>query len=144
MLTGRCLCGAVHFEIDGALGRITVCHCSLCRRSSGSAFLPAAAVSAAHFRITSGGRLLSAYESSPQYERVFCSRCGSQLFGRHADHPIVWVRLGSLDQDPGSRPALHFMTGSKAPWYTIADNAEQFPEMPPLHYLFPEPSKDGR
>jgi ADP-ribosyl-[dinitrogen reductase] hydrolase len=145
MLTGGCLCGAVRFEIDGALGRITVvCHCSMCRRSSGSAFIPAASVDAARFRITGGGEILSAYKSSPEYERTFCSRCGSQLFGRHAAYPIVWVRLGALDEDPGSRPAVHIMTGSKAPWYTIADGAEQFAEWPPLHYFLPGSSRGGK
>jgi hypothetical protein len=138
MLTGGCLCGAVRYEINGALGPITVCHCSFCRRSSGSAFMPAVCVYATRFRIVNGADVLSAFESSPRYERVFCSRCGSQLFGRHAAHPFVWLRIGGLDEDPGTRPAFHFMTGSKAPWYTITDGAEQFPGMPPLDYLFPE------
>jgi len=38
MLKGSCLCGGVKYEIDGGLGAVTNCHCSLCRKMSGSAF----------------------------------------------------------------------------------------------------------
>ena len=36
MITGACNCGAVQFEIDAALSGVFVCHCSICRRSTGS------------------------------------------------------------------------------------------------------------
>jgi ketosteroid isomerase-like protein len=139
MLSGGCLCGAMRFAIDGALGPISFCHCSLCRRSSGSAFVASASVSATSFRILLGMDVLGDFESSPQNHRVFCTRCGSQLYGRHDTYPIVRVRIGALDGDPGGRCVAHIMTGSKGPWYEINDGAEQFAELPPLSYFLPGP-----
>jgi len=139
MLTGGCLCGAVRFEIDGTIGPITCCHCSLCRRSSGSAFLAAASVDSAAFRVVAGSELLGDYASSPQNHRAFCTRCGSQLFGRHDAYPIIRVRVGALDDDPGTHVAAHFMMSSKAPWFEVGhDTAEHFPELPPISYFLPE------
>ena len=79
MLFGSCLCGGVKYEIDGALDAVTNCHCSLCRKMSGSAFASGAAVQAASFRFTAGQELLKEWQSSPSNHRVFCGRCGTPL-----------------------------------------------------------------
>lgn len=139
MLAGGCLCGAIRFEIDGNLGPITCCHCSRCRRASGSAFVAAASVDPSSFRVTAGGDLVSEYESSPHYRRAFCTRCGSQLWGRSDDYPVVFVRAGGLDEDPGSRIAAHIMMSSKADWLEDGDDAvEEFAELPPISYFLPD------
>jgi ketosteroid isomerase-like protein len=138
MLTGGCLCGTVRFEIDGSIGPITCCHCSRCRRASGSGYTAAAAVDADAFRVIAGADEVIEYESSPHNRRAFCSRCGSQLYGRHDDYSVVRVRAGGLDDDPGSRVAAHFMMDSKAPWLEGDDDVEEFAEFPPISYLLPD------
>jgi ketosteroid isomerase-like protein len=139
MLTGGCLCGTVRFEIDGTLGPITCCHCSRCRRASGSAFVAAASVDRECFRVTAGEDAVSEYQSSPSNRRAFCTKCGSQLWGRHDDYPVVRVRAGGLDDDPGSRVVAHVMMGSKADWLEDGDDAvEEFSEMPPISYILPD------
>ncbi len=138
MPTGGCLCGAVRFEIDGAIGPITCCHCSRCRRASGSAFAAAASVDADCFHVVAGTDLLCEYESSPQNHRVSCARCGSQLYSQDEHFPIVRVRVGALDDDPGSGVAAHFMMSSKAPWFDVADGVEQFAELAPISYFLPD------
>jgi hypothetical protein len=118
MLTGRCLCGGVRIEIEGSLGPVVQCHCSLCRRASGTAFATNASVRADSFRAAAGAELVREYESSPGYFRAFCSRCGSPLYGSGERFPeLRRVRLGVLDGDPGARPAAHVWVGSKAPWF---------------------------
>ena len=127
MITGRCLCGRVRYQIDGTLGPAIYCHCSQCRRASGSAFASNAPVRARHLRFTSGQDAISEYESSPGQFRAFCSGCGSPLYSRLAADPETYrIRLGSLDGDPGRRPLAHFWVGSKAPWHEITDGLEQF------------------
>ena len=139
MQTGGCLCGAVRFEVDGTIGPITCCHCSQCRRASGSAFTAAASVDADGFRIVQGAELVGAFESSPQNRRMFCSRCGSQLFGKHDAYPtVVRVRAGAFDDDPNSRIAADIMMSSKAPWLEGHEHAEEFPELPPMSYFLPD------
>lgn len=81
---GSCLCGGVRFEVSGEIGMLTLCHCSQCRKAQGSAFVAAAPVCSADFRLVSGEDLLQAYESSPGKQRVFCRRCGSPVLSRRA------------------------------------------------------------
>ena len=71
MLTGSCLCGGVKYEIDSELPAVTNCHCSLCRKMSGSAFASGATIPTSSFRLVAGQELLKEWDSSPGYHRVF-------------------------------------------------------------------------
>lgn len=124
---GGCLCAGVRYALAGAIGPAVYCHCSQCRRASGSAFAANASVQAADLRILQGRELLREFESSPGKFRVFCAACGSPLYARRSESPdILRLRLGSLDNG-GPAPAVrgHIWTGSKAGWHTIADGLEQ-------------------
>jgi hypothetical protein len=122
MITGRCLCGGVRFELAAEIGSPVFCHCSQCRRASGSAFAVNAGVPTSSFRLVAGDQLVREYESSPGKLRAFCSRCGSPIYSRERAHPAFRrVRLGTLEQDPGVRPVLHVWVGSKAPWFAVTD-----------------------
>lgn len=126
MVKGSCLCGGVKYEIDGAVVKITNCHCSLCRKMSGSAFSSAATIPASFFRFVAGEDLLKEWESSPGYHRVFCGRCGSPILKRKAkDADNLRLRVGTLDSDPGISPSQHLHAGSKAPWVEINDELPQ-------------------
>lgn len=129
-VTGSCLCGAVRYEITGTPGRTGHCHCSICRKSHGAAFVTWAMVEPGQFRWTSGAELVAAYESSAQRARCFCSRCGSALVSTLGGN-VMEVALGTVDGDPGVRPGEHIFVGSRAPWYEIADALPQFEEWPP-------------
>jgi hypothetical protein len=128
MLEGRCLCGGIEYEINGEVGPIDYCHCSYCRRASGSAFAANATISAAAFALRSGDALLREYESTPGKFRSFCSNCGSPIYARVPAVPeILRIRVGTLSSDPLSRPSGHYDVESKASWFTIADDLEQHP-----------------
>jgi hypothetical protein len=138
MLTGRCLCGGVRFQIDAPLGPVVYCHCSMCRRATGSTFATNASVRADKVRIIAGQELIKEYNSSPGNYRRFCSNCGSPLFGRIPEDPsVLRVRLGSLDHDPGSRPVAHIWTASKSAWFEICDSLERYEHEAPLSYCLP-------
>jgi hypothetical protein len=127
MLTGSCLCGSVRFRIDGKLGPAGYCHCSQCRKASGSAFAANAPVRRKYHSFTRGEGSIREFESSPGKFRAFCSHCGSPLYSRlEAEPETLRIRLGTLDQDPGRRPLAHVWVGSKAPWHTIGDDLPRF------------------
>ena len=105
MITGKCLCGKVRYEINARLGPIVYCHCSMCRRATGSAFATNASVRANEFRVVAGSELISEYESSPSNIRAFCSRCGSPLYCRWFG--LFRIRFGTVDGDPGECPVAH-------------------------------------
>jgi hypothetical protein len=130
-LTGRCLCEAVVYEIDGALGPIYNCHCSKCRRWHGAAFRTRASVAASCFRWLRGEGRLSRYESSPGTWKWFCSTCGSNLVSSYDRRPeVLGIPLGGLEQDPGIRPEGHIFAASKSPWFEITDGLPVYEEWP--------------
>jgi len=127
MHTGRCLCGAVRFAIDGDLAPIQICHCSQCRRAQGSAFAANIPVKESALRLLAGADELRCYESSPGKVRSFCGRCGSPVYSRAAATPgTVRIRAGLLDAPTGTRPAFHFHVASKADWWTLSDDLPKY------------------
>ncbi|OIR18205.1 putative glutathione-dependent formaldehyde-activating enzyme [mine drainage metagenome] len=131
MHKGSCLCGAVEYEIAGPLGPVVYCHCSRCRKASGSAFNAMSPVSAADFRIVKGQECLRDYRNSAGVNRVFCGMCGSPIIGKRDSAPeIVRVRIGTLDTPVNSQVSSHVFAGSKASWDEILDHAPQYEERP--------------
>jgi hypothetical protein len=129
MILGSCLCGGVRFEIDGALGQASHCHCSMCRKAHGAAFGTYAICRSDRFHLRSGAELVRRYESSPGIERTFCATCGSTLQWRRKDKPEEFdIALGLMDDDPGVRPSKHIYVGSKAPWFEITDDMPRHAE----------------
>ena len=131
-LTGGCLCGGVRYEIRGKFDQAVNCHCSMCRKHSGAGFVTAAGVETKEFSWTKGEDLLVRYQSSPGGLRIFCKTCGSTIASSPADPElgVIWVRFGTLDDDPGVRPSSHIFVGSKAPWLEITDKLPQHKEFP--------------
>lgn len=143
MITGGCLCGAVRYEITGTIGPVIYCHCSQCRRASGSAFAANASVRSEYLTFISGRDAIREFESSPGKFRGFCSECGSPLYSRREAVPDAFrIRLGTLDGDPERRSVAHIWVGSKAPWFEITDDIARFEaeDIPP-DYLWPSRSE---
>lgn len=131
MLNGACMCGRVQYEITNEPRFMYQCYCGKCRAGSGALFVTNLIVDADKFRITHGKESLTAFESSPNKFRHFCSACGSPLYSQgEKTKQVVSVRSGTLKQDPRVRVAYHAFVGSKAPWVDIHDRQPQFPEWP--------------
>lgn len=124
MIKGSCACGGIKFEVEKVLA-LTTCHCSICRKLSGSAFGTYAHVAKKDFRLVSGEELMTGYESTPGSTRKFCKVCGSSAPGQAPYLPTVSIAAGLFDDDPGVKPMLHVFTSSKAPWWEITDNLPQ-------------------
>ncbi|TFV91661.1 GFA family protein [Oxalobacteraceae bacterium OM1] len=123
MHQGSCLCGAVRYEIDGDIPKITHCHCSMCRKMHGSAFGSYLIVPRSAFRITAGADHIAAYVSSPGVQRTFCRQCGATLQWYEDDpNAVMGVAAGTLDTPLDPPPQKHIFTGSKASWYHIGDD----------------------
>lgn len=131
MLSGSCLCGAVTYAVEQLDMPIGHCHCLTCQKAHSAAFASTAGVMREHFRWTRGEDRLSRYESSPGKLRCFCSVCGSQLIAERPAQAHVIVRIATLDQDPGVRPARHIWVSHDRPWLAqegIPAHAEWPPE----------------
>ena len=122
-IPGRCLCGAVRFEIRGPMMEPHACHCTQCRRQSGH-FVVAAGVLWSDFELTES-RGLKWYRSSERARRGFCSECGTALLWDDGSDQVS-VTLGSLDGPTGATLAGHIFVEEKGDYYTIDDRLPLF------------------
>jgi len=123
--TGGCLCGAVRYRATVDPIRAVSCHCGMCRKHSGAAFLTHVHFPVAAFTWTKGEPTI--YRSSADAGRGFCARCGSTLL-MHEDvlEDRVQVTLGSLDRPQDVRPDDHVWTQDQLPWLVIEDDLPRF------------------
>jgi hypothetical protein len=126
MLKGSCLCGAVQYEVHGELGAAVYCHCSRCRKASGSAFASNAPIAEASFTLTRGEHVLKLFSTAAGVHRAFCPECGSPLYSKRDALPgVLRLRLGTLDTPVSAGPQAHIYVGSKAEWHHIHDDLPQ-------------------
>ncbi|WP_199608799.1 GFA family protein [Flocculibacter collagenilyticus] len=117
---GSCLCKQVKFELTGEISSIIHCHCSKCRKSSGTAYATNGFINRSDLTITEGKQLISFYEMSPGKKRHFCQVCASPLYSSNAsDTNRLRLRLGALDTAISERPISHNFVSSKADWDTV-------------------------
>ncbi len=122
VVAGACLCGAVRFEIQLPTLFCAHCHCSMCRRAHGAAFVTWVAVAVGDFTVRAGEAELTRYRSSAHGTRSFCRTCGSTLFFTSTEHPErVDVALANVQGDIDRPPQLHAYYDDRVPWVEVTD-----------------------
>ena len=129
-LTGRCLCGAVRYAVADEFAYAMICHCSNCRRTTGSAFKAFAGIARERLSLLKGEADTLIYGEGGANFDVHCRRCGSLLYSVVRAGAYAHVAMGTLDDDPSIRPSMHIFVGSKAKWHAINDDLPQFDEFP--------------
>jgi hypothetical protein len=125
MHTGSCLCGAVAFEVTGALRAPDACHCSQCRKQSGHFW---ASTDVPRESLTlEGERNLTWFRSSERVRRGFCSICGSSLFWEPIGKDMIAIAMGAFDRPTGTSLAMHIHVADKGDYYEITDGVPQHP-----------------
>jgi hypothetical protein len=132
-IDGSCLCGAVRFRVTGKIGPAGQCHCSRCRKVSGTDGNAVFYAAANGLHWLSGEAQVRSYQvpNANGWTSRFCGTCGSPMpLSVPSGEGTMWiVPAGLLDDDPGFRGyAAHIHVASKAPWVEIADDAPQFAE----------------
>lgn len=130
-MKGSCLCGAVEYEVDQLDSLIAHCHCKTCRKAHAAMFASTAGVKREHFHWLKGEQKLTTFESSPGKLRHFCSVCGSHLVAERPAQPLVSVRVATLDDDPGRKPAMHIWCSHDVPWLHDEQETPSYEEWQP-------------
>jgi hypothetical protein len=129
VLKGRCGCRAVAFEVSDEFVVAFNCHCSNCRATTGSGFLPWGEIERDKLRVTQGdGSLLVVGDADGPHE-VRCGACFSLLYWTPRGG-YVRIPYGALADEPALRPQAHMFVGSKAAWYEILDDLPQHAQYP--------------
>jgi hypothetical protein len=129
VITGQCNCGAIRFEIRSQPSGVYVCHCSICRRSTGSNGIAVVVVANDDFHWTGGQEHIATWtKPDSAWETWFCKVCGSRVPGRN-DPARMFVPAGLLGDGGGSLRVIHHIwVGSKAEWDEIGDQGKQHGE----------------
>lgn len=124
MHKGSCHCGAVSFEVVGALPGPDACHCSDCRKFSGHYFVstdvPRSAVT------IHGADNLTWFQASEKVRRGFCSTCGSSLFWDPLKQDWIGIAMGAFDLPTGTQLHIHVWVAEKGDYYEITDGLPQY------------------
>ncbi len=134
MITGACLCGALHYDVEGPLHGLMHCHCSACRKHHGAPFATHVFAPAGGFRWRREPELIEHLTSATRVRRS-CSVCGSVAPTPLGDR--VLLPAGNLQGELGDVVGLHMFVASKAPWHSIADDLPRHDGAPP-GWSFPE------
>lgn len=130
--SGSCYCGEVKIEITGEIKSIIHCHCSKCRKSSGTAYATNGAVKVDEFKITAGAENIGKFGKIEGKYRHFCKLCASPIFSSNTDDPEhIRIRLGVLDGKITERPMAHTFVTSKASWEDLEANLPHYERYEP-------------
>lgn len=126
---GECNCGAIAFEVNTDLTDVYVCHCSICRRATGSSGIAVVVVDNSAFSWTRGLEHIGTWKKPhADWQTWFCTRCGSPVPG-HNDAERMFIPAGLLIEGAGALQVKHHIwVGSKAHWDEIADSGMQHPQ----------------
>lgn len=128
-LTGSCLCGAVTFTATGQPRRFYHCHCSRCRKASGTGHASNLFLKGA-LSWDSGEDQVAVYRhrSAERFSNTFCRVCGGRLPRFIEGAGVVMIPAGSLDDEPPLKPEARIFTGSRAGWSCTDDGLPAFEE----------------
>ena len=130
-VTGSCQCGAVTFRIAGGFDSFFLCHCTRCRKDTGSAHAANLFSSSAMIAWLSGQDSIRTYRvPGTRHEKCFCAVCGSALPRVQSDIGLLVVPAGSLDGEVHVRPDAHIFCASRANWDTRLDDVPKVDGLP--------------
>lgn len=117
-IRGGCLCGTVTFEVDPPFQKMLHCHCSRCRKGTGTGHATNIFTAPCQLRWLSGEESITRYElpTAVRFGKWFCNRCGSPLPRLTRDGRAIVIPAGSLDDVPPITPTGRIFWASRAPW----------------------------
>ena len=129
---GGCLCGRVQFEVEGPFDAFHLCHCSQCRRSTGSAHAANLFTAPERLRWITGEDLVQRFtpDEPDMISKCFCRHCGSLVPYTSLKSGRLVVPAGSLADDPGIPPNDNIFWRDRAPWYDAGLAAPQVAQEP--------------
>jgi len=131
-LQGSCLCGAVKYEVAGKATRFYHCHCSRCRKATGTGHASNLFLQPGTLSWLSGEELVTSFKvpQAVRFANTFCKTCGGRLPRQAAGSDLVMIPAGSLDDEAPIRPQAVIFAGSRAGWSCVDDVLPAYPQYP--------------
>ena len=126
-IRGDCLCGTVKFEVTLPTKWCAHCHCTLCRRSHGAAFVTWFGVDTDQFKFIQGEKKLTWYHSSQESKRGFCTNCGSHMLFRSTKWPgETHMTLSNMADPIDRQPQAHVFFDTHVGWLEFNDDLPRY------------------
>ena len=132
-IQGGCLCGRVRYQVRGPFDTFHLCHCSQCRRSTGSAHAANIFTTEDRLEWLSGQELVKRYipDEPNVISKAFCSHCGSLVPYTSLSSGRLIIPAGSLHDPVDIDPVDNIFWRDRADWYDAglgAPRVEQDPD----------------
>ncbi len=132
-LRGSCLCGAVKYEVTGEAKRFFHCHCSRCRKATGTGHASNLFIQPGVLSWLGGEEQIRSFKvpEAKRFTNNFCVACGSRLPRQVKEIDAIVIPCGSLDGDTPIKPQARIFYGSRAGWSCAGDGLQVFAEAAP-------------
>jgi hypothetical protein len=142
-ITGGCACGGLRYELMAEPMFVHACHCLLCQRQTGGAFIIHAMIETDRLRVLSGAPYSHELPtgSGGSHTIYRCPECQVAVFSDYGNQP--WERLvkvGTFDDPSRIKPNAHIFIRSKLPWISLPPDVPSFDEFYDLPNLWPRSS----
>ncbi len=131
-IAGGCLCGQVKYKVIGPFDQFHLCHCSRCRKSTGSAHAANIFGKVDHIQWLQGEASIKRFDlpEAKQFARSFCDACGSPVPHQSGKTDILIIPAGSLDEIPEIMPQDHIFWADRSEWYEASLDVTRFERYP--------------
>jgi hypothetical protein len=132
VIEGSCLCGKVRYRVRAPYIRFAHCHCSRCRKATGTGHATNLYVLPSHFEWLESEDLTGRYDlpSARSFATTFCRICGSPLPHHTRSGKEIVVPAGSLDAEPHLTPSARIFWESRAVWSCTGDDIPTYAMLP--------------
>ncbi len=130
MLTGKCLCGSIQFQINKQIQTTYQCYCSLRRKQSGTHSNHTSMVKSQYFQWTQGQENIITYKKDTGFTSCFCQKCGSPVPNQIGQTAYIWIPLGLLDGELFPSQHIHFCINSRANWEKLPLHTQSYELLP--------------
>ncbi len=141
VINGSCLCEQVAFTCNLPKDKLNIyqCHCTLCKKQSGSSSNSATMIKLADFQWLQGENNIAKWQKKTGFSSHFCQTCGCGVPNVFADK-YVWLPIGLLDLDKNYQinVVADVCLSSQSPWHLLSKTSEKFEQLPPDFATFLE------
>ena len=128
-LTGSCLCGSAAFSANGEVRRFFHCHCSRCRKATGTGHASNLFLKGTLSWLSGESKVVQfKLPEAKRFSNTFCQDCGSRMPRFIEEFGVVVIPAGCLDQEPPITPQARIFGDSRAAWSCADGTLPMFAE----------------
>src|SRR6185437_2950355 len=129
-MEGGCTCKEVRYRLEDKPMIVHCCHCTWCRRETGSAFVINAVIESQRLTLLSGEpELVLTPSASGRGQKIMrCPTCKVAVWSHYSMDALAFVRVGTMGDPNWAPPDVHIFTSTRQKWVVLPEGAKVFEE----------------